>query len=355
MDFQVFQRQTTERGVVRVTGRVAYESEALEARLTGPSLEGDWMGQWESLRPDVEGDGFSGDIKAPAGGWYRLEVRAKNAGKVIGDVAIEHVGIGEVFVGAGQSNSTNYGSEPQRSSTGMVASFSGKLWQVANDPQPGTQDNSTGGSFWPALGDALAEKYHVPIGVAVTGCGSTSVREWLPKGVRFKQPPTTGRHVKPAPDGGWESTGQLFEGLIRRVAQLGPNGFRAILWHQGESDAGQARGGHPDSQITGDQYREFMQKLIEASREKAGWKMPWFVAEATYHSEQDPSDDEFRAAQKSLWGTGVALPGPDTDALGAEYRKGVHFNAKGLQAHGKAWAEKVSAYLDKALSEEKAP
>jgi hypothetical protein len=75
--------------------------------------------------------------------------------------------------------------------------------------------------------------------------------------------------------------------------------------------------------------------------------LPWFVAQATYHSEKDPSDDEFRAAQKSLWEKGPALQGPDTDALGQDFRAGVHFNAKGLEAHGRLWAEKVGAYLDK--------
>ena len=68
--------------------------------------------------------------------------------------------------------------------------------------------------------------------------------------------------------------------------------------------------------------------------------MPWFVAQATYHSEKDPSDDEFRCSENPL-GKGPALEGPDTDALGKEFRAGVHFNAKGQQAHGRLWAEKV--------------
>jgi hypothetical protein len=250
-------------------------------------------------------------------------------------------------VGAGQSNSTNYGAEKQKPASGLVSSFSGKSWQLAEDPQPGAQDNSKGGSFWPSLGDALVEKYHVPVGVVVTGCGSTSVREWLPKGTRMQQQPTTGRHVTAVGAEEWESTGQLFDGLTKRLAQLGPHGFRAILWHQGESDAGQARDGFPaDRQITGEQYRAFMEQLIRAVRAKAGWDMPWLVAQATYHSEKAPSDEEFRSAQKALWESGLALPGPDTDALRAEYRAGVHFNAAGQRAHGKAWAEKVAAYLD---------
>ena len=141
---------------------------------------------------------------------------------------------------------------------------------------------------------------------------------------------------------------------MKRLEALGPHGCRAVLWHQGESDAGQARAGYPaDRQLTGPQYRAFMEKLIRASRQRAGWEIPWFVAQATYHSEKDPADDEFRAAQKALWDGGLALEGPDTDALRKEYRDSVHFNGKGLQAHGRLWAEKVDAYLKKVKDKEK--
>ena len=58
------------------------------------------------------------------------------------------------------------------------------------------------------------------------------------------------------------------------------------------------------------------------------------------------ADEEFRTAQKSLSETGAAQPGPDTDTFTAEFRDGVHFNEKGLQAHGKLWAKCVIAHLD---------
>src|SRR6185295_4724196 len=140
-----------------------------------------------------------------------------------------------------------------------------------------------------------------------------------------------------------ECTGQPFDQLLKRINYFGSNHVRAILWHQGESDAGQARSGYPaERQISGEQYRQFMEQLIAATRQEAGWPIPWFTAQATYHSETDPSDEEFRAAQKALWTSGVALAGPDTDALRGPLRAGVHFNAQGLQAHGKLWADRVA-------------
>ena len=56
-----------------------------------------------------------------------------------------------------------------------------------------------------------------------------------------------------------------------------------------------------------------------------------------------------------MWETKVALEGPDTDALRGDNRddggRGIHFSARGLNAHGKLWADKVSAYLDRALAD----
>ena len=84
----------------------------------------------------------------------------------------------------GQSNSTNCGQEKIRQKSGMVSSFSGTGWQLADDPQPGVHDNSTGGSYWPAFGDAMFEEYQVPIGLASTGHSGTSVNQWARRGAR---------------------------------------------------------------------------------------------------------------------------------------------------------------------------
>jgi len=348
LDYQVFQRQLRLQGSVRIQGVAEGDCDAIQLRVTGKSLKIELPGNWQPLQFDPKSGEFHGDLPTAAGGWYRIEVQTTRSGKILGRATIEHVGVGEVFVVAGQSNSSNHGSPRQQTVTGMVASFGGSKWVLANDPQPGGSGN--GGSFMPAFGDALYQKYSVPIGLASVGVGATSVRQWLPKGERMSQRPTIDAFVKAVGPGQWESTGQLFDGLMQRIECLGPHGCRAVLWHQGESDAGQARSGYPASvQITGDQYRQFMEKLISASRARAGWEIPWFVAQATYHSEQDAADEEFRGAQRALWESKIALEGPDTDALRKEYRAGVHFNAKGLQAHGRLWAEKVGAWLDKTL------
>lgn len=344
VSFQVIQRDEKGMGHTTVSGSASVPVTEVRYRVSGkPALRGELADTWKTIAIDPKTRRFQENLELPAGGWYRLEVAAHIDGREIARSGPDQFGVGEVFVIAGQSNAGNYGSEKQRTKTGLVSGFDGSQWRPANDPQRGA--GGDGGSFIPAFGDALATQLGVPIGIVPLAAGGTSVREWLPKGVRFKQQTTTGGGVTKVGDE-FESNGALFEKLAKVMQTLGKSGFRAVLWHQGESDAGQARGGYPaDRQISGAQYAGFMTQLIKASRERAGWEVPWLTAVTTYHSEQDAADEEFRAAMQNLWKYGLAAPGPDTDALRAEFRDGVHFNAKGLQRHGELWAEKVGEWM----------
>ena len=327
-DYQVFQRATKTSGVIAVEGTVQ-AGVGVEARLDAQP--------WQPGVVDLVSHKFSVKLPAAAGGWYKLEVRVAGQAPVV----VEHVGVGEVFIVAGQSNSGNHGSEKQQTTTGKVASFDGVQWRLANDPQRGA--SGQGGSFMPAFGDALVAKYGVPVGVVPCGIGATSVREWLPRGVTFPNPPTLVGRVEQLPNGAWASKGAAFAVLVARMKQLGPHGFRAVLWHQGESDANQK---DPSRTLPGKLYREQLERVIRESRREIGWDALWFVAQVSYHGPGDEASPDIRAAQAALWQEGLALEGPDSDALRGDLRAGVHFNGKGLQAHGKLWAEKVGAYLE---------
>ncbi|MGI9241401.1 MAG: sialate O-acetylesterase [Verrucomicrobiales bacterium] len=317
---------------------------AAEAKVLIEGRLGD--GEWQRIAELGPGeDGFAAPLEALAGGWFRLEVRAVADGQVVASAEVGHVGVGEVFVIAGQSNSANHGGEKQRVGSGKVASFDGERWRIADDPQPGASGG--GGSFIPPFGDAIAERLGVPVGIVATGVGATSVREWLPAGESFPNPPTIETRVKRLPDGRWESLGGAFANLIKRAGSLGLGGFRAVLWHQGESDANQR---DPTRTLAGDLYQRYLAEVIAASRRELGWEVPWFVAQASYHTPDDPGSAQIRAAQAALWQGGIALEGPDTDALTGDLRdrdgQGVHFSGAGLRAHGLAWGEKVAPWIE---------
>jgi hypothetical protein len=269
-------------------------------------------------------------------------------GQTLAEGHVAHIGVGEVFVIAGQSNSANHGEERQTPQSNLVVAFDGHKWQPAVDPQPGASGN--GGSFIPSFGDAVAQELGVPVGIVACGIGATSVREWLPRGTEFPNPPTLTSRVEKLPSGTWASKGAAFDMLVGRMKSLGPTGFRAVLWHQGESDANQQ---DPTRTLPGPLYREYLEKLIRSSQREVGRELPWFVAQASYHVPGDEASPDIREAQASLWKEGIAWQGPDSDALKGELRErdgqGVHFSGPGLQKHGAAWADKVIPWIKRQL------
>ncbi|MGE4182265.1 MAG: sialate O-acetylesterase, partial [Limisphaerales bacterium] len=347
VNYQVVQRDASGAGTLSVAGSLAEsvaDAVTIQFRILGGSANANWN-DLATLPPGARD--FHTPLSLRAGGWYRLEVRAFSVPEGPEDnvdSAVDHVGVGEVFVIAGQSNSANHGEERQLTQTGRVATFTGTEWVICRDPQSGASGD--GGSFVPPFGDAIAERFKVPVGIIATGVGATSVREWLPRGERFPNPPTLTRNVTQISPHEWESQGTLFERFIGRLTPLGPRGFRAVLWHQGESDANQK---DPSRTLPGALYRKHMESLIRETSRRIGWNPPWFVAQASYHTPDDPGSPDLRAAQKALWTAGIAFEGPDTDALTGTYRdgggKGVHFSGPGLREHGSRWAEKVGTWL----------
>ena len=355
LDYQIFQRATQAEGKLVIAGTILPEMkealplDALEARLTGKSAAGDLPGQWQPLPFDPRVASFRGQWDVPAGGWYRLEVRALRQNEPVLTNTVEHVGVGEIFVIAGQSNSANYGEQQNQTQTGLVAAYNGTNWQLAADPEPGAGGKK--GSFMPLFGDAMVERFHVPIGIVAMGIGSTSVREWLPSGVPFSRLPPLTHNVVTIGAGQWESSGKIFDTFAGRMKQLGTNGFRAVLWHQGESDANQA---NPENTLPGALYRQFLEKVISDSRREIGWDAPWFVAQVSYHNPQDTGTPDIPAAQKAVCDDGFAVLGPNTDTLTGKMRekngKGIHLSAEGLKAHAQLWVDKVAPWLDKQLN-----
>lgn len=318
---QVIQRRTARDGAIPVAGTCGIGCDLVEARIIG-------VIDWQPAKLEANGS-FQSKLVAPAGGWYALEVRAVKRNKIVATRKVAHVGVGEVFIGAGQSNSTSCGGFQSKCRgdgrtqpmSGMVTTFDGTCWRIANDPQPGAHDKITNGSFWPAFGDAMAAIFQVPIGVAVTGHAGTSIRQWTKDDV-------------------------LFQWTLTRLRQLGRNGFRALLWHQGENDA--------DAGMSADRYAEGLAKIIADFRAAMGRDFPVFVAQASFLPWPKPGvSRQIRAGQSRLWKERIALQGPDTDKMRGDLRdmdgKGIHFSKKGLKVHGEAWAKKVSAWLQNAL------
>ncbi len=344
VEWAVVQRHSRAEGAIPVEVRASLPAAGvIEARV---ALAAD--APWQSLVREDET--FTGLLAAPAGGWHRLEVRAVVEDVVVGEATVERVGVGEVFVIAGQSNSANHGEERLAPTDDRVVTLAPDgVWRVAADPQPGASGD--GGSFLPALGDRLEAEFKVPIGLVACGIGATSVREWLPEGIQFPAPPTLTGRVRPVAGGGFESDGAAFAMLVGRMNQLEPTGFRGVLWHQGESDANQQ---DRSRTLPGPLYEAMLGRVIRDTRAEIGRDFPWFVARATYHVPGDESSTDIRAAQAAVCRDGLALTGPDTDALTGLLRdsggRGVHFSGAGQRRHAEAWFAAIAPWLEARLT-----
>lgn len=306
----VFQRNSQNEGVVPITGLVAPEITALEARaVPRPGSVGSPT-DWRVIDPSPSGGAYAGALTLE-GGWYDVEVRSLVSETAVDTAKVERIGVGEVFVTAGQSNSANHGSDRLAAADDRVSAFNLSTWRHAEDPQPIA--TGLGGSPWPALGDALAADQGVPIGFVSVGWGGTSVEEWIPGA--------------PGPD-----SQPLYDRLKGALKALGPGGARAVLWHQGETD-------NILNTSTAD-YRQRLEAIISQSRVDAGFDIPWGVAQVSFvppdNIDQNIVDAQQQVAAADLLNFVGALT---DDLVGPQWRAPdeIHFNETGLLEHAARW------------------
>lgn len=269
------------------------------------------IGDWVRMTSGATVGRFHTHLMLSAG-WYQLEFRAIHGDTVVTTGALDHLGVGEVFVTCGQSNAANHGKPRQRAVDERVSScdyLTGR-WVPAADPQPGA--SGKGGSPWPLLGDQLVQRLNVPVGFICIGVGSTPVSFWTP-------------------------TGKGYPRLKTALQRAGLRGVRAVLWHQGESDS--------IIGTTAEEYARMLGDAIAQSRKDAGWPVPWGIALASFHPAKEATPNRqamIVAGQKKVIAeTGNVFPGPETDRFHTQgwLCDGVHFNAEGLAAHAQGWAQ----------------
>lgn len=311
---QILQRGSANTASVQVNGSYTGTPASIEARMVVMAGAGNsgTSTDWATIVASPTGGSYSATLAGvPAGGWYQLEVRSVTGGIPGTSTAIQRVGIGDIYVTCGQSNSANFGSPAGTVTDDRVSAwnYSGGAWTKAADPMPGA--NGTGGSVWPRLGDLLAARDNVPIAFACLGQGSTTVGQWTPAdNVHYPK--------------------------VKAAVQAFPvNGFRAVLWHQGESDS--------LISTTPANYQSSMQSIIAQSRTDAGWTVPWYIAEVGFHPSSTLSQEEPVVAgqRRAIYADAQVFPGPVTDDFHLEGKlsDSVHFNAAGLADHAAQWAE----------------
>jgi hypothetical protein len=306
---------------------------------------------WADVPLERPADGaFAATAVVAAGGWFTVEVQLFDAADAVVAVgAVEPIGVGEVFVVAGQSYAVGC---HERHYTvddpmGRVVAASPEVpqWRYAHDPQPGIQqridpqvftefmshvdgeidlgfprglNTPYRGSIWPGVGNGLLLLERVPVAFVHAAVAATRVGHWSPGT-------------------------QLFSNLVDAVALAGD--YRALLWQQGESDA--------MCRTSTAEYVEQITKVRTALVEQTGLDRPWLVARSTHHPAPE-NREEAEAAIHEAHAFVATLPGfragPNTDLLrGPDYRAGIyrgaHFTALGQETAASMWVAELHALL----------
>lgn len=334
----VLQRDQNNQAQVTVAGIYSQSVDRIEARFAPV-----WGGSgndtgWITVQ-NFPTKGFYNGSVSVSGGWYTLEVRAILNGSVIATSRIDRVGVGEVFIVAGQSNAQGsdvysgggIGANDDRVN---VIDYYDNILDETKLPFQFTQMGNFKRMapynfvpwFWSRLGDRLAQRLNVPVlfyGAALGGIGSSAwrrssngedLRRELPLFIAVAGMPY--RALKAA-----------LQHYVTRT------GVRAVLWQQGESD-------DPTPE---DLYYDNLKTVIERSRTDAhSGNLAWAIARSSRNP--DPHPNVTNAQTRIVRDIYYAFPGPDTDLIyGAEYRKdGVHFFERGLTQAAEAWNNSLS-------------
>jgi hypothetical protein len=170
----------------------------------------------------------------------------------------------------------------------------------------------------------------VPVLFLQTSAASTTVEEW--------------RDVAGgATPGSLKEYDTLRSALRRYVPMLG--GARAVLWHQGEEDAGDL---HKTS--TAD-YAQALSQVIEQSRIDSGLPfLPWVVARVSSVRDTEPKviaqDLAVERGQEAVIASDpLVYAGPLTDDLQRFSGNNVHYTPAAQAEHGQRWFERLKATI----------
>lgn len=200
------------------------------------------------------------NLSIPTGGLYRIET-CMDAAEICNDWSVRgdciyHIGVGDVYVIAGQSNAAGMGKDfvSDFPELGVHLLKNSGRWDIATHPMsdstetihPQNRDGiNTGHSPFLSFGKYMKRELGYPIGLVQTALGGSPLRSWS------------------APHG------NLYRSMIAVLKKL--NGVKGILWYQGCCDA--------DPDKCGTYGERFAQMVQDVRRELEQPNLPFFTCQ----------------------------------------------------------------------------
>lgn len=243
MSYQIYQRDENNQASITIKGFVSDASE----------ISIDINGVTENA--DIENNEFT-YTKTLGTGLYDITVTSDK-----GEAAkYEKVGVGDVWIAAGQSNMTDMGAitdgfEPDNddpiNDNMHIIYAEDCTWHKMSHPSGEGRFFKTGIRTSPVTSFAreIAESENVPIGIVQSSVGGTNIYQWV-DGVRDSD----------------ANSGYLFNALKSCFDKMPSHEVKGILWYQGCNDAINENYAYD--------YKNLQQKVFDAMREFFGENVP---------------------------------------------------------------------------------
>lgn len=335
----VFQRDNNNASTIYVSGIYEDIIEKIEARLIPVKAGQGVATDWTIVADKPQNGSFTGSIKG-IGGWYQLQVRGWKNGTVISQSTVEKVGIGEVFLIAGQSNAEGKRNFGEKASVDdRVNCFDYQKIDFLDEIPPfqsfshiertsSIAPRGQGTWCWGELGDLLAKRLNVPIMFFNAAYEGTSIENWYSSsiGAATKHPFFQFTFPNQTPYSYIRISLQYY------ISQLG---LRSVLWEQGEAES--------ELKTTQDYYAIALKKVIEKSRVETGKKVSWMVSRTSLFKTNQTYPPVINAQNSVINPAEYIFEGPYTDSIQVPRPEGVHFTDAGISDLAKAWDTKMTA------------
>lgn len=344
----VVQRNHDNTASLYIAGQFSIPVDRIETRLVPTSIASRVSVDWTILQDQPKNGFFQGSLTAPAG-LFRLEVRGIRDAKTVSTAFVPAVGIGEVFVIAGQSNAMGLPNLGAKGATERVVAFNAwnRFWnkndalESSDKPFPTPVFSTLSATnlvfptgetawCWGELGDHLADRFSVPVAFFNVAIPATIAENWSSSAGGVPAKNIFNSTIWPflQPYSNLRNTLQYYNSQF---------GIRAILWHHGESDA-------VPMHTSTDTYKQDIQYLINRSRLDFGRNMTWVIARSSISPAGPKPSSEVTQAQILLANTpnNNVWAGPDTDLIQSPRPAHGHFEnisngIQGISEYATAW------------------